>query len=101
MNKLTNFGRAITKRDKLFRKWNEDPNETNRSAYRKQRNEVTRKSRAAKRDTNSKILGHQPTPKTIYNTLKQRKRQQRSIPQTPISSEIKNSSTIKYEHYDA
>ena len=81
--------RAITKRDKLFQKWINDPNETNRSAYRKQRNEVTQKIRAAKRDANLKRLGHQPTPKTIYNTLKQQKRQERSIPQTP-SSEILN-----------
>ena len=35
--------RAITKRDKLFQKWIDDPNETTRSAYRKKRNEVTQK----------------------------------------------------------
>ena len=46
--------RAITKRDKLFQKWIDDLNETNRSAYRKQRNEVPQKIRAAKRDANLK-----------------------------------------------
>ena len=50
---------------------------------------MTQKIRAAKQDANFKKLRHQPTPKTIYNTLKAHKRQQRSNPQTP-SSEILN-----------
>ena len=82
--------RAITKRYELFQEWIEGSIATNRSAYRKQRNEMTRKIRAAKRDANSKKLGHQQTPKTIHNTLKQQKRQQRSIPQTPSSKTLNN-----------
>ena len=81
--------RAITKRDELFQKWIEDSNATNRSAYRKQRNEMTQKTRAAKPDANFKKIGHEQFPKRIHNTWKQQKRQQRSIPQTP-SSEILN-----------
>ena len=86
---MNQIKRSSTKRDKLFQKSIENSNGTIRSAYKKQRNEVTQKIRAAKRDANFRKLGHQPTPKTLYNTLKQQKRQQRSIPQTP-SSEILN-----------
>ena len=61
---------AMVKRDCLFRKWFENPNSKNHIEYKNQQNVVTQKIRLAKKETNFKKLGPNPSPKHIYRTLK-------------------------------
>ena len=61
---------AITKRDQLFRNWTNSPSDINKEKYKKQRNVVTSLIRNAKRDSNIKKLGPNPSSRTIYRNLK-------------------------------
>ena len=79
-NKIKN---AVTKRNKLFQTWVENPTKSNHDDYKSFRNKVCSMIREAKKQDNFKKLGVNPTARAIYRTLKTQKTNDRQPNELP------------------